>query len=72
MSRRFYPLFEAVAEAPNLSTEEAGEAIVDAVMDLQIENVLTFKDAGVLTANDGLVVTLADGTEYQITIVQSR
>ena len=32
----------------------------------------TFDEAGVLTNNAGLVVRMADGSEFQITIVQSR
>ena len=35
-------------------------------------NVRTFEQAGVMTYNKGLVITLPDGSEYQITIVQSR
>jgi CobQ-like glutamine amidotransferase family enzyme len=38
---------------------------------LEIRRVATFEDAGVLTRNRGLVVRLADGSEFQITIVQS-
>ena len=34
--------------------------------------VRTFEQAGVMTYNKGLVLTLPDGTEYQLTIVQSR
>ena len=32
----------------------------------------TYEQAGVLTYNKGLVITLPDGSEYQLTIVQSR
>lgn len=32
----------------------------------------TFADAGVLAADDGFVVTLTDGSEFQITVLQSR
>ena len=31
-----------------------------------------FGDAGIMTRSEGLVVTLADGTQFQITVVQSR
>lgn len=34
--------------------------------------VATFKEDGVMTYNKGLVLRLPDGTEYQLTIVQSR
>ena len=32
----------------------------------------TYEQAGVMTYNKGLVLTLPDGTEFQLTIVQSR
>ena len=32
----------------------------------------TFEETGMLTSNRGLVVTMEDGSEFQITIVQSR
>ncbi|MCC6651544.1 MAG: hypothetical protein IT348_10395 [Candidatus Eisenbacteria bacterium] len=32
----------------------------------------TFRDAGVLTDDAGFVVTLADGSEFQIIVIQSR
>ena len=34
--------------------------------------VRTFEDVGVMTYNKGLVITLPDGSEFQLTIVQSR
>lgn len=34
--------------------------------------VRTFDQAGVMTYNKGLVITLPDGSEFQLTIVQSR
>ena len=34
--------------------------------------VRTFEDAGVMTYNKGVVVSLPDGSEFQLTIVQSR
>ena len=43
-------------------------------MDICWENlrVQTYEQAGVMTYNKGLVITLPDGSEYQLTIVQSR
>jgi hypothetical protein len=32
----------------------------------------TLAEAGVITADAGLVVTLEDGSEFQVTVVQSR
>ena len=34
--------------------------------------VRTFESAGIMTYNKGLVISLPDGTEFQLTIVQSR
>ena len=34
--------------------------------------VRTFAEAGLMTYNKGLVIGLPDGTEFQLTIVQSR
>ena len=34
--------------------------------------VRTFEDAGVMTYNKGLVISRPDGSEFQLTIVQSR
>ena len=34
--------------------------------------VRTFQHAGIMTYNKGLVISLPDGTEFQLTIVQSR
>jgi len=37
-----------------------------------IERTSTFDEAGVLTRDAGLVITTPDGSEFQLTIVQSR
>jgi hypothetical protein len=37
-----------------------------------VRSVSTFEEAGVLTNNRGLVVKLADGTRFQITVVEDR
>jgi len=37
-----------------------------------IENVNTFADAGLMTNNAGVVLKLADGSEFQVAVVQSR
>ena len=34
--------------------------------------VCTYEEAGILTRDRGLVIRLLDGSEYQLTIVQSR
>jgi len=40
--------------------------------EIPVDEVETFKSAGVLTTDRGLVVSLEDGSEFQITIVQSK
>ncbi|MCY3024595.1 MAG: hypothetical protein NTW87_36940 [Planctomycetota bacterium] len=37
-----------------------------------VEMVRTFDEAGLLTGNKGIVLTMKDGTEFQISVVQSR
>ena len=34
--------------------------------------VATYEEAGLLTGNEGLVIKAEDGSEYQVTIVQSK
>ena len=38
----------------------------------EVKSVKTFKEAGVLSGNRGLVLTLANGSQFQVTVVQSR
>ena len=38
----------------------------------EVTMVVNFQEAGMLTCNSGLVVRTIDGSEFQITIVQSR
>jgi hypothetical protein len=39
---------------------------------LQGHRAESFSDAGFLTRNEGTVITLADGSQFEVTIVQSR
>ncbi len=39
---------------------------------LPVDGLNSFEDAGVLTSDNGFVLRLQDGSEYQITVVQSR
>lgn len=48
------------------------EMLQDGDAEPQVRRVRTFAEEGVLTDNAGLVLTMADGSEFQITIVQSR
>ena len=60
----------------NVLLEIIGEAETDYLNDdgdvIEIKNACTFEMAGVLTRDKGLVVKLKDGSEFQITITQSR
>ena len=59
-------LMMTLAEAPDdYKTDEALNIE-------QVRSVRTFEDVGVLTGNRGVVVTLTDGSEFQLTVVQSR
>ncbi len=50
-----------------------GEAWEDVIPDeLEDLRVRSFAECGVMTYDKGLVITLADGSEYQLTIVESR
>ena len=37
-----------------------------------VRSVVPYREAGMLTRDHGLVVTMNDGSEFQLTIVQSR
>ena len=51
--------------------EESG---ADSLGEPELEgvSVSTFRDAALMTNNDGVVLTLRDGSEFQLTIIQSR
>lgn len=40
--------------------------------EVRCANVGTFEERGILTRDHGVVLTLSDGSEFQLTIVQSR
>ena len=59
--------------------EEMLEGIIDESTDNEdssfgeyIKSVRSFSSAGMLSMNKGLVLTMQDGSEFQITIVQSK
>jgi hypothetical protein len=64
MERALLEMFEDIA------TDEELQASLDqpALADAQVK---TFEDAGLLTRDRGIVLSLKDGSEFQITIVQS-
>ena len=37
-----------------------------------VRSVVPYREVGMLTGNAGLVVTMNDGSEFQVTIVQSK
>jgi hypothetical protein len=45
---------------------------LDGIAPPRIKHVATFSDVGVLTRDRGLVLRMSDGTEYFLTINQSR
>ena len=58
-----------------VSTEiDMRETLLTALLDgdLDVRDARSFDDAGLMTRNEGVVVELEDGSEFQITIVQSR
>ena len=42
------------------------------ITDVGIEYVRKYEDVGMLTNNKGVIVKMKDGSEFQMTIVQSR
>lgn len=51
----------------SLADDEDGDAI-----ELQGARLVSFRRAGLLTRDAGVVITLDDGSEFQISVVQSR
>lgn len=56
----------------NLLMGENYDEVIEDGDELDGLRVRSFEEDGVMTYNKGLVVTLPDGSEYQLTIVQSR
>lgn len=49
------------------------EAIYEADNDEQnVRDISSYENAGIMTTDKGLVMRMEDGSEFQITIVQSR
>lgn len=51
---------------------ERKEADDEYELEASFGSVVSFEEAGVMTMNKGLVVRMRDGSEFQLTIVQSR
>jgi hypothetical protein len=54
-----------------VTDEVEGDEFADQLR-AQIEEVLSYEDAGVMSSNTGLVLRMADGSEFQIRVIQSR
>ena len=54
-----------------LIDEEADEVSED-FNNQTVKSVRTYPEVGMLTNDAGLVVTMKDGSEFQLTVVQSR
>lgn len=69
-------LFEQLLRGVLHQDTPVGDVLETALGDPQgaseITEVRSFADAGLMTVNDGLVVSFADGTEFQLQIVQSK
>jgi len=71
-------LLENLIEArEELVDEDEEGALADIARDMaeeaeDLERVESFSDAELLTSNAGLVIRLRDGSEFQLSIVQSR
>jgi hypothetical protein len=57
---------ELIESFDDCGADALGEPALDGA------NLGTFAEAGVMTDNDGLVITLHDGSEFQVTVLQSR
>jgi hypothetical protein len=69
----WFAVLEEAEEAEGTTEAEFGDLLATLLADSdEIEGVSTFSDVGVMTMNEGLVVRLYNGTEFQVTIVQSR
>jgi len=64
MERTLLELFEDIASDEELQASLDQPALANA-------QVKTFEDAGLLTRDRGIVLSLEDGSEFQITIVQT-
>jgi hypothetical protein len=61
-----------IEEIAYMDEEDLRDLGLDMAAPMAEAEVGTFEEHGVLTTNAGLVLRLGDGTEYQLTIVQSR
>lgn len=70
--REFQDALESLLQAAGYLDEDADVSdFEDEVEPFQNCRVRTYQDVGMLTRNHGLVVRMGDGSEFQVTIVQS-
>jgi hypothetical protein len=62
-----------------METTEVQELLLDVILEVQDEDSFpeldraeSFEEAGILTTDAGLVLRMRDGSEFQLTIRQSR
>ena len=67
MQEALYDLLDAVLHCIN-----TGEEIYPPAELESIASVHSFDEVGVLSRDNGLVIRMQDGSEFQLTIVQSR
>ena len=63
-------IFDLVDTARHMDPTDPIDDLADG-LDV-IHDVRTFEQAGVITTDSGFVLEMADGSEYQVTVVQSK
>ena len=64
-------LLAMLQEIADMDAEDLGRLYTPCEL-FHIERVSTFDEAGVMERDAGMVITTVDGSEFQLTIVQSR
>lgn len=72
MEQVFEQMVDVDLNTDPIDIEDAMDAICDDNRFSQILHARSFEAAVVLTKDAGFVLTLADGSEFQITVVQSK
>lgn len=64
----------AILFAVETQEDDAAETKCDneLINDEKVSGVVDFRDVGMLSGNAGLVIRMADGSEFQIQVVQSQ
>lgn len=48
------------------------QTIMEEQSEIEVLSARPFRETGLMTNNEGFVIHLADGSEFQVTVVQSR